>query len=291
MLTPTTVYDDICSNNGLDAGQSVASLWRIMEYVWALVSALERLRDFRHALTRRDQDAAISSVAKEKENVLSLLEYIADNIGDFDLDAGLDRIEHVRLIVNADWPFSRLDSELKVLSEAIEDQLQRRHFIFVPVSRSEYYDAPDKIFPKEILEQFPSVEYDAIETCRCYAARRNTASVFHSMGVLQKGLYALANQLSVAFPEGLELENWQNVIERIEKKIRELDALKKGQQKDATLKFYSEAAVQFRYFKDAWRNHVAHLREVYDADQAHSILLHVRDFMKELAEHGLHDPA
>jgi hypothetical protein len=53
------------------------------------------------------------------------------------------------------------------------------------------------------------------------------------------------------------------VIDRIEAKIREREkALKRGQEKDATLKFYSQAAVQFRYFKDAWRNHVAHLREV-----------------------------
>ena len=66
--------------------------------------------------------------------------------------------------------------------------------------------------------------------------------------------------------------------------------MKKGWEKDETLSFYSRVALQFRYFKDAWRNHVDHNREVYDADQAHSILIHARDFIKELAEHGLHDP-
>jgi hypothetical protein len=66
------------------------------------------------------------------------------------------------------------------------------------------------------------------------------------------------------------LKNWKNVIDGIEKKIRELEGMKTGQVKDAKLKAYSEAAVQFRYFKDAWRNHVAHLRATYDDDQAHS---------------------
>lgn len=37
--------------------------------------------------------------------------------------------------------------------------------------------------------------------------------------------------------------------------------------------------MQFRYFKDAWRNHVCHLREKYNHDQALTILMQVKDFM------------
>jgi hypothetical protein len=291
MLTPTLVYDEICPKIERTVGEPIVSLWGIMTFVWALVSALERLRDFRQALTHNDQNARISHYPDDVEELNPLLDYIGSNIGDFDLDAGLDRIGHVKRMVEIDASVEVLAMELRVLSQAIEDQLKRRQFIFVPVSKSEYYDAPNKIFSQAILDAFPTVKDEMVEACRSYATERNTASVFHSMGILQKGLYALAAELGVDFPEGIELENWQNVIDRIEAKIREKEkALKKGQEKDATLKFYSQAAVQFRYFKDAWRNHVAHLREVYDPDQAHSILMHVRDFMKELTKHGLHDP-
>jgi SNF2 family DNA or RNA helicase len=74
------------------------------------------------------------------------------------------------------------------------------------------------------------------------------------------------------------------VIDNIESKISDLRSLPKGQAKDDLLTFYSEGAVQFRYFKDAWRNHVAHLREEYDRDQARSILTHTCDFMEHLAK-------
>jgi hypothetical protein len=103
------------------------------------------------------------------------------------------------------------------------------------------------------------------------------------MGVAQGGLHALAKDLQVSFPFPVDLAEWKNVIDKIEAEIRKLEQLPKGQIKDEKLKFYSNVAVQFRYFKDAWRNHVAHFREKYDEHQALSILIHVRDFMEYLS--------
>ena len=42
--------------------------------------------------------------------------------------------------------------------------------------------------------------------------------------------------------------------------------------------------MQFRYFKDAWRNHVCHQREHYDVNQAYSVLIHVADFMEAVSK-------
>jgi hypothetical protein len=53
-------------------------------------------------------------------------------------------------------------------------------------------------------------------------------------------------------------------------------------------KFYSQAATQFMFLKDAWRNHIMHVRDVpYDEGRAFSIFDHVRQFMQALAEGGL----
>jgi len=52
---------------------------------------------------------------------------------------------------------------------------------------------------------------------------------------------------------------------------------------------YAQAATQFFYFKNAWRNHVAHARDIYDNEQAELIFNHVGDFMRFLADTGLHD--
>jgi hypothetical protein len=41
------------------------------------------------------------------------------------------------------------------------------------------------------------------------------------------------------------------------------------------------------FFKDAWRNHIMHVRDVYDAGRATSIWQHVQEFMNKLAAIGL----
>jgi hypothetical protein len=51
--------------------------------------------------------------------------------------------------------------------------------------------------------------------------------------------------------------------------------------------FYSGAAKDFRYFKDAWRNHAMQYRERYTETDAKGILEHVRAFMVQLANGGL----
>jgi hypothetical protein len=58
----------------------------------------------------------------------------------------------------------------------------------------------------------------------------------------------------------------------------------KGAAKSDKLQFCSEAASQFRYFKDAWRNHVAHSRASYDSREAFAIWEHTRDFMCSIAK-------
>jgi hypothetical protein len=51
--------------------------------------------------------------------------------------------------------------------------------------------------------------------------------------------------------------------------------------------FYSEAACEFMFIKAAWRNHVMHGREKYDAEQASNIYSHTYEFMKRLTTGGL----
>jgi hypothetical protein len=140
-----------------------------------------------------------------------------------------------------------------------------------------------QLFGESVATSFPSSSFDIEEAGNCYATNRNTACVFHSMRVLEKGLLALAADLKVTFPVSITLENWQNIIEKIESEIKAVNQQAKSVQKTIDLQFYSEAAKEFRYFKDAWRNHVSHSREKYGDAEAYRVLTHVRDFMEHLA--------
>jgi Skp family chaperone for outer membrane proteins len=116
---------------------------------------------------------------------------------------------------------------------------------------------------------------------------RWSGAVYHAMGILQVGLYNLASKLDIEFKAEIELENWKNIIDRIQREIddrlRKLEQEKKSIDKDNQLRMYSEIAQEFTYFKNAWRNHVAHLRQAYDEEQARLILTHVKQFMQRLA--------
>jgi hypothetical protein len=108
------------------------------------------------------------------------------------------------------------------------------------------------------------------------------------MGVLQSGLYAMAMDLKVPFKHSIELADWNGVISGVEAKIEPLRHMPKSDKQDEMLSFFSTCAAQFRYFKDAWRNHVAHMRKDYGAGEAWQTLGHVRDFMELLSTH-LHE--
>ena len=80
------------------------------------------------------------------------------------------------------------------------------------------------------------------------------------------------------FSNGIRL-----LIKSNSKITAERKTLPKGAQRNARLQFLSEAAKEFFYFKDGWRNYVSHNRAAYDEHQAHGVLEHVRAFMNHLA--------
>lgn len=172
--------------------------------------------------------------------------------------------------------------QFSFLRETIEKSLQNRLFLFLPPQDAAQYKDPLALFAKT-QNAFPTAQNDITAAVRCRALGLGTACVFHCMGVLQPGLYALADAVRAKFDHHFALESWGKIIDLIEDELSILRKAKKSNEKDEQLNFYSQAAAQFRYFKDAWRNHVCHLRKQYEADEATLVLSHVREFMEHLS--------
>jgi len=176
------------------------------------------------------------------------------------------------------------------LQNLMMNEMKTHLFLWVKSEKAKYYEQ-EELFGKAVADKFSSTEQDIRSAGNCYASDNNTACVFHCMRVLEKGLHAFADHLGVPFTIPIELQNWQNIIEPIEKEISQREkTLPRGTAKSEELKFLSGAAAQFRYFKEAWRNHVAHSRVTYDDIEALRIMSHVHQFMEELATHGLSEP-
>jgi hypothetical protein len=105
------------------------------------------------------------------------------------------------------------------------------------------------------------------------------------MRVLELGMNVLASKLQVDF----QRRNWENVLNDIDAAVKKINGPHAGTDWKEQQRFYSEAAKDFRYFKDAWRNHAMHFHEHYEAAEARSILDHVKTFMEHLAANGLRE--
>jgi len=109
-------------------------------------------------------------------------------IGDLHLNPTEDRLKKIAL--RCTWEntsVAEMCTELTMLSEVTIDELKRHVFVHVPAQKLEFADKPDQFFGAS-WSAYPSAQENMASACRCYALGEDTASVFHSMGVLQKGL-------------------------------------------------------------------------------------------------------
>lgn len=163
------------------------------------------------------------------------------------------------------------------LMRLMESEMDTQLFFVVQREDAKRF-GQEKPFGDEVHDSFQSGRRDAIEAGNCVAVGRYSASVHHSMLALEPGLRALAAYFGLSLPR----QTWASVIEKIEARI---DAEMKRRNPGTTLdlQFASEAATQFSYIREAWRNHSAHGRAEYDREQALSILEHTKTMMKALA--------
>jgi hypothetical protein len=170
-------------------------------------------------------------------------------------------------------------AEVRALREAFESGLQFKRFYLYPEAKAQLWLKFQDNWRAVILA-FPKAVDDAKAAVDCYGMGHPTASVFHSMRVVEHGLRELAAAVNIKF----EQQMWHSAIEQIERQIRLIDAAwPSSVSKSDWMSFYSGAAKEFFYFKAGWRNYVSHGGDPYGDPQALSVLEHVRAFMTHLA--------
>lgn len=262
--------------------------------LWSLWDIMHRFRaaSFGGAMLALGRAAMVIQAARAaniEEDVESEREIIAEAI-----TQAAPWFQEASLSVVARYQFEQLEKrcpvangeELSILTRELCNgvmlDLTSAWFLMIPADHREKYVQANPPFGAEVSTAFPNAAADIAAASRCYALDEWTASVFHLMRALEHGLRHFADVVGLG-TDAMAHENWKNVIDQIEKKIREMEQEKKSPEKIERLKVLSAAAVQFRYFKDAWRNHVAHAHVHYDSHSGPKIWEHVRSFMQSLA--------
>lgn len=185
-------------------------------------------------------------------------------------------------IVDGKLAWQRMAYHIEALYSTMLAEMSSILFKAIPRERVSYCDEK-WLVSTPIAEKFPVSLKELQRAGACYALGEPTACVFHSMRAIEKGLHVLAKEVGSSFPDKpIEYKDWGTIIPNIESKITTLQKSTKTVKEIEDLKFFSEAAIQFMYFKDAWRNHVAHSRENYSDKEAFSILGHCQEFLSSL---------
>jgi hypothetical protein len=195
----------------------------------------------------------------------------------------LNEVSEQQKIIN----YQSVVTQLKCLRKIIEIEMKDKAFFYISPERGRFwpkYDQP--LFGTEVTQAFPSADFEIHQAGVCLAIGLGTASVFHQMRVLERGLMVLGSTFSVL----VEHRNWEQVIQDIEKKIRGMHddpAWKSLPDWKEKRESYAQIASHFGVLKDAWRNYTMHARGKYTEDEAEMVFLNVRDFMQKLAGLGL----
>jgi hypothetical protein len=81
----------------------------------------------------------------------------------------------------------------------------------------------------------------------------------------------------------LELATWDQLIVELEEAERAIQGFPQTLAREAQFAFYHGALMQYRAFKNVFRNSIMHTRDSYDRDEALSVFNKVKEFMGILA--------
>lgn len=193
--------------------------------------------------------------------------------------ASLELLNSMKLLGRALKDLPKTRRELEIYFDAVNGESEDRLFFYVPPKDGMFWNWEQH----EVLKAaFPTACIELQGAGCCYAYGEYTACVFHSMRAAEIALRVMANGMPKPIALDPALSNWHNVIECIESQIKQMQNEPKTPQRDENLQFFSAGASQFRYFKEAWRNHVSHARASYGEAEAFNVMLHVRDLIADL---------
>lgn len=178
---------------------------------------------------------------------------------------------------------SHLKSRVEDINGRINDELSRTKFYFVEV-HSEYLDSSTPLFGADVATKFANASFDIEEAGKSLALGLTTAAVFHSMRILEIGIKATMNSLSLPAPTRDADRNWGNMLRKIKEEIDGRNKSKPPKWKNASDKdFFEEIHASLDAVRNVWRNATMHVEKKYTPSEADHIFSAVRGFMMKLS--------
>lgn len=172
--------------------------------------------------------------------------------------------------------------QITALEQALERELSTRVFLSMLPQRERFFERPLESWEK-VIDSFPDAQEDIEEMNKCYALSRYTASVFHSLLVVEHGLIALGRHIGVSDPK----PGWDATY----RKLNELINIRSAIPPHLDFNFLEQSKARLDSMKLAWRNKVNHAAGRLMIEKAgfsdlssEEVIIACRSFMRHLAE-------
>jgi hypothetical protein len=184
----------------------------------------------------------------------------------------LDRIDEATKA--EDFSRASIGAMLKELQSRLTDDLSTQLVFIVPYAKKKFFEEIQ--FPTQCVDAFPSAVEDMVETGKCFALSRYTASVMHCSRIVEVGLKCLAEEVGVKLRP-----DWGRQITDINSELEKRYKTAGSRTPDEL--FFSESASQIGHVKNAWRNPTMHVDRRYNEEVAMDIFNAVKALMRHLA--------
>jgi hypothetical protein len=165
----------------------------------------------------------------------------------------------------------------------ISDELKTKTF-FCLGEHGELLDSAIDRFGSDVGQKYPSAGFDIEEAGKCLALQRPTATVFHTMRVLEIGLHSVSKCLSIPDPVTGAGRNWGAMLQKIKNEMERRSSPRTPGWTNPTDKdFFAEIYASLDAVRNVWRNATMHVEKKYTVEEAEHIWYSVSGFMRKLS--------
>lgn len=194
-----------------------------------------------------------------------------------DLPFTLDYVPIVRRALASARTYADVQSFVGQLRDRMHSELKVKLFLYIPSQEAGFYNQKEAFGP-EVARKFGKSISDIEAAGDCLALGMYTASVFHLMRVVERGVQRFGKKLGIDLATE---KNWQVILNGLNQPI---GALPENTPSLKSKKSELAAAAAHLYnVKLAWRNPVMHPKASYNPEEAVDIYRNVKTFMVHLA--------
>lgn len=268
--------------------KSLWSLWEMLEFKAEVFTHYMKVMGDLRCLANQYEHLSSETRVKNlnlTENILSELRELCStrNLRMTSM-AAEQQIKHIngfKEISNNPTVGPEIASGLEAVQYRLKDELSLQFLLSLTSKEAEWFSSTTPRFGAGVEDKFPATIEDIDESAKCLGLGRYTASVFHLMRVMERGVQKFGDKLNVSLINAMGKEkNWQNLLDEANKTIKTLAEKKPP---DPLASQYANISSNLYNVKLAWRNEVMHPKDTYTPDEAEAVFFAVRGFMRELA--------